>query len=436
MKRQLIRPQHVTQGVTHCSALEHQFRAIYPAMAFFYREQLDPERLQMTLPRVLQDFPIYAGRLRTVGTDLRLEYGERETVGAAFEYAKTDTPLHVLEAAGNAGQAEVLGPKFSFTRAVFGMESLLAIKLTSTPDGCCLCVTWNHTVGDLHSTMLLMRAWASAYAGEDYTPPLIPDDRVQYLKGVLPDHDDVASTVHLVSWKQIFRTVYNVFVASRRTVLDFTWDELAGIQSDVGRGAQISTNDALCSRVFSVIRQLSQASQPANLCMTVNYRKRVGIAPNVVGNIVNVVAQPMFGTDASLTAAGLRDQLDNFSTRCTDFHACMRVFDAHPKPLERMRVVSTQFVPGQGHLLVTNWTGFGAYDLAFGDALPIRFCSLSKLPAYFMVVYERPERAGLGVQVSLPPKLAALLDSEAGRELVMKNAIIASRREPLPMYAH
>jgi hypothetical protein len=169
--------------------------------------------------------------------------------------------------------------------------------------------------------------------------------------------------------------------------------------------------------------------------MTVNYRKRVGIAPHVVGNMVNVVAQPMIDTDATLAAAGLRDQLDNFSTRCTDFHACMRVFDAHPKPLERMRVVSTQFVPGQGHLLVTNWTAFGAYDLTFDGARPIRFCSLSKLPAYFMVVYERPERAGIGVQVSLPPKLAALLASDAGRELVMQPELAVSRPAPASIYA-
>jgi shikimate O-hydroxycinnamoyltransferase len=432
MKRQIIRPQHVTQGVTHCSALEHQFRAIYPAMAFFYREQLDPERLQTTLARVLDDFPIYAGKLRTVGADLRVEHA---AIGAAFELVKCDTPLHVLEAAGNAGQSEVLGPKISFARALFGLESLLAIKLTSTPDGCCLCVTWNHTVGDLHSTMLLMRAWASAYVGESYASPVIPDDRVQYLKQMLPDHFDVASTVHLVSWRQIFRTISGIYAASRRTVLDFSWEELAGIQSAVSRDRQVTANDALCTRIYSVVRELSGTNVPANLCMTVNYRKRVGIAPNVVGNIVNVVAQPMPGTDAPLAATGLRDQLDNFAARCTDFHACMREFDAHPKPLERMRVVSNQFRPGQGDLLVTNWTGFGAYDLAFGDARPIRFCSLSKLPAYFMVVYERPERAGIGVQISLPPRLAALLDSDAGRKLVLERDVPEPRQHPAPIWA-
>jgi hypothetical protein len=145
--------------------------------------------------------------------------------------------------------------------------------------------------------------------------------------------------------------------------------------------------------------------------MTVNYRKRVGIPHNVLGNLVALVAQPVDEVDeAADIAAGLRARLEQYADNYVDYQASMRVFEAHSSPGERLRIASRFFEPGRGDLLVTNWNNFGAYELKFGTSGPWLFVPLalgaSKLPAWFMVVYDLPRLSGLGFAVGLPPAVA------------------------------
>lgn len=153
-------------------------------MLFVYPDKLDAARLRDALASVLDDFPQYAGRLVPHGVGLTIQH---DTGAALFETERSDASLESLRADVSAGNTRRLEPGVSLLRIAAAREALLAVRLTEARDGCVLAVKWNHSVGDMQSTMLLMRAWADAYAGRAWPKPILLRDRDAYLRAVMPD---------------------------------------------------------------------------------------------------------------------------------------------------------------------------------------------------------------------------------------------------------
>src|SRR5262249_9198227 len=119
--------------------------------------------------------------------------------------------------------------------------------------------------------------------------------------------------------------------------------------------------------------------------------------------------------------ARLRQSLSDYTTKHVDYHATMRVLEAHERPSERDRLISRQFMPGSGDTLITNWNGFDVYELSFAAMQPLWFCPIARnsmqLPQWMMIVYELPAADGLAVAIGLPPKLAKRMSTAAGQAL-------------------
>jgi hypothetical protein len=294
------------------------------------------------------------------------------------------------------------------------------MRLTETTDGSVLGVTWHHSVGDLQSTMQLLRAWSKAYANaaHDAPPPVL--DRAQYLEARLPDPANAVSTLRLCSVGEIFSLVPLLMQRKTRTDFEFSWDELAELQQWGMRDGQVgfvSPCDALCAHAFSVLRSLSPERPLVRLVVGVNYRKRVGLPANLLGNMVSPLTVNVEPDDyAAMAASDLRAKLVSYASQHADYHATRRFLDEHPGRFERVRTLPNLVDTSGGTWIVSNWSNFGVYELDFDGVEPALFCSLTEAPLPLMTnLFERPGRGGLTLSMHLPELLARRVGSPEGR---------------------
>jgi shikimate O-hydroxycinnamoyltransferase len=408
-----LSPDRQTPGATICSHSDWLLRFNTVSIAFSYRERLDFERLGGALRCVLGDFPAYAGRLVTREGKLHIEHG----AGIRLERAASDEGFEALAAAAQTGRAHLLCPSMSVRRALGGNEALLAVRLTETRDGCVLGVTWHHSVGDLQSTMSLLRACARAYGNAPHDVPPLVLDRVEYLDRRVPDPANAVSSLRLFSAGELWSVAGFIAQRKRRVDFEFSWDELAEIHQRLVRDEFLSPHDALCAHAFSALRGLKSERPPERVVLVVNYRKRVGLAPNLLGNMLGaVVVTADARCDAVTIASELRAALNAYGSQHVDYHPTRRFLARHPGRLDRIRSMPSFFDAGGGTCIVTNWTNFGVYELAFDGVAPALFSSLTRAPVPWIAnVFESPNQRGVTLSMFLPTAFAKRVDSPEGR---------------------
>jgi hypothetical protein len=383
---------------------------------------------------VLNDFPLYAGKLHLTGTNLTVEHG---TCPVQFETVQTTAGLEHLMAEVRAGRTRAVEPSLSRLKITLTREVTLAVRLTEAHDGCALSVAWNHAVGDMHSTMLLMRAWEAAYAGRPYETPIMVDDRDAYLREVMPDPVAARSALSRGTYLQSFAQRWALMQPATRVNLEYSAAQLRTLRETLSQNKRVTTNDAVCAHVFDAVRRLAGATDPTNLGLVVNFRKRMGLSDRLLGNMTSLLDQPVDEIDPpAQTAANIRDALDHYAMRHANFQATMRVVDVNLRIADRLRVLTRQYKPGTGDMMVTSWANFGVYDLCFGTARPQLFFPLilgaARLPPWVTVVYELPASRGLGLMLGLPPALAERCLSPVGQALlqrVERTSELATRSE-------
>ena len=426
-----IQPMHHATGHTECSSLEVESRFSYPGMLYVYPHKLDAARLRHTLMQVLGDFPEYASAQVASTLRLRLLHG---AAPAKFETTSTERSITELRAQLRNGRCPELEPAVSALKIARARESTLLVKLTEAKDGCVLALGWNHAVGDMHSTMLLLRAWADAYAGRSYQKPLRVADRDTYLRSVVPNPSNVCSVARRANLFGAIALRLELFRPATQVTTEFSYAELTALQHRLGGPKRITQNDALCAHVYAGLRKLSGATQRSNLCLVVNYRKRLGLPDHIIGNMTSLLSVPVHGQEASAhTASAIRGSLREYADKHVSFHPTVSELRACSNPLERLRLVSKQYQPGSGDILISNWNSFGTSSVTFDGARPLAFHPIclgsAQLPQWYMLVYELPRAQGVAVAVGLPKQLAKRWNSTEGQ------ALLHGRARPEPALA-
>jgi hypothetical protein len=418
--KHLIRSRRESEGSTECSTFESESRLSYPGMLFVYPEKLDEVRLKRALACVLEDFPQYAGTFVRKGVRLRIQHAAGTV---SFQSERTRASIKSWMAAVGAGRARAIEPQVSTLNVLRGREAALVVKFTEARDGCALGLSWSHAVGDMHSTALLMRAWANAYAGKPYEKPLSVPDRDRYLRAAMPNPSAARSSFRVGSWYEAVAFRWGLLRPATRVYMQYSTQELSTLQRALSTLRHVTINDALCAHVYTVLRRLAGATDPTNLCLTVNYRKRIGLSAGLIGNMTSLLAVAVDEVDTpAQLAAALRGGLDEYAARHANYHATLRVFEVNDRMTERVRLVSRQFTPGSGDIMITNWNNFGWYDLVFGECRPSLFHPIvlgaTGLAQWVMIVYELPRSQGLGITLGLPAPIARRCLSPQGQALL------------------
>jgi hypothetical protein len=144
------------------SPLDHIFvgPGSYPIeFVFEYDYLLDPESLRAGLAEVLKDFPPVTSRL------VRLSEHQY-----AFQLDSQSPPLEVAESDQSLSDWTQAG-RFIESVSTKEGEPLFRAKLTRTPTGSVLGVSFSHALGDGFSFFLFLSCWVNAVRGEPWTRP-------------------------------------------------------------------------------------------------------------------------------------------------------------------------------------------------------------------------------------------------------------------------
>jgi hypothetical protein len=272
----------------------------------------------------------------------------------------------------------------------------------------------------MQTVMLFMNAWAVAAAGKPLAEPLIVEDRAAHLDEHLPADGAREPGVRFLGPAETVRSVlYAAKDARRQRTLSFYFgeDEIARMRDAYGIRMRLSANDVVCAHLSEAVMQADSAADRRTLMIAVNARKRCGLDPMLVGNIVtplNVDLQR--GDAANSVAERIRHKVDHFADEHCDIRINQRFLDA-AGGWRAARCVTRAFNPARWNPLVTNWSGFGLYGIRFEDTFPAYCTPLMQLPiAGACVLAEGAGCRGVALHMSLPPKEFEAASSPAVRE--------------------
>ena len=411
--------RHVNQIVT-CSILDRLFQNLPVSVVFFYRESIESDVLVNALKKVLSDFSIFAGTLKNINNDLCIDCNNR---GVLFSVVRSDSTIdRILDEFPIIDKQELvdlINPK----QSISNQSPVMTVKLTySTCGGMLMGICWHHSIGDMYTFMQLMQAWSSSTNQQEYEIPITLHDRDKYLQSKLEQNDCAVSGVRYLSIRESLELeLYMSSEARNKIVLQFYFsdDEINNMKQELSEQAarKLSKNDVLCSHLFGIISELDGDNSPKerlhqrakSLSIVVNYRSRLELSPNILGNFVSWLdISTSKQVDPVRLSQNIRDSIDNFQRLHMDFFATKNYINENGGIEKIDRFIIKGIDPINRTLLITNWSNFGVYDVIFGDSQPFYFATLSEeLPfPWLSVINEGFANSGLIYTVVLPSKLA------------------------------
>lgn len=377
--------QNKSQVIT-CSTTDRLLEQLPVSVAFFYKEKLSIEPLIAALSKVLVDFPLFSGRLKIVDDELLIDCNNE---GVQFSCCFDKGSLaHVLD---NMSQAKLKAMIDFLTVAdvLKDQSPLLTIRLTQFDcGGTALGICWHHSVADMQTFMCFMRAWSAATNGAQYELPLIVEDRNAYLQEQIVKSESVppnAPNVRYLKITEILRlTLYRLTTARKKSAIRiyFSDSEIEAMkQSFIEKTRQpLSKNDILCAHMFSLITDLDNYGKDRYLSIAVNYRERLGLPPNLLGNMVDFVSVSLpQGASPFEAASALREGVNSFKKDFSILSTHQYIEDNGGSKKIR-RFLHKSIDPLKRAVLITNWSKFGVYDISFLQAKPLYFTSVADLP--------------------------------------------------------
>ncbi|PPK63612.1 acyltransferase [Actinokineospora auranticolor] len=426
-----VRAGHAPGTVIRCGVTDTVIADVPVSVVFFYQRALSAERLADGLSTALAAVPAFAGRLRTVGDQLEIVCDDS---GVPFETYDVDDTLPKA-----IGRVTLPGGGFvdhvQANAARVGGLPLLTVRLTLLSDGSsALGCSFHHSVGDLASFMLLVRAWSAAV--ESTTAPEITQltDPDAFLDASLPAADSGTPGFRLPTTEDAKRlaTEFESAVRANRTVqVYFTDEEVSRLRAETSAaaGRSLSANDVLCAHLAHTLRALDgDTEEPRSMALPVNVRRFLGIEPGVVGNLVSEIflTTPPAATAAEI-ATRIREAVEEFPTA----HLKLRANRAFLESIGRDRLnecIPCGFDPERKTLTITNWSRFGIYDVAFEGARPAFFSPTSNLQLPWVAwLVEGFHGSGTLLTIAVPARLATTLRGAVGRA-----ALHPHRREDDP----
>lgn len=440
---QLIQAECHAPQIIRCNLIDRLLRRAAPQIAFFYARSAGQDVLLASLRKVLANFPLVAGTVRSIGRELCIDCNNNGVPVSVVRHDCTmEWALQNVFGAARELIVDGIDRKMALSEGCPGMT----IRINYFTDGgMVLGICWHHTLGDMHTLMSFMKAWSKTSCGESYPAPLVVQNRAAYCADRIPDNGNTISSVrHMGSIeKGVHRPTPTADATDhQRLVFYFSESELANMKRALSgaSGERLSMNDVLCAHMCSIVNAYYGAGQDRSRYMTVlvNSRQRLNLPDNLLGNFVHglsVLCAP--GQTSSDLAGELRRAVDELSCKHMNYHATVRYIAEHGGPAEIDNFV---FCPGRegdyhSNLQIVNSSKFGAYDVKFDDVEPIFFLVGPSSPAtgtWPSVIAEGWANRGLSFFVTLPAALAARL---VQRDALQKMHEYRAHDDPPPEWA-
>lgn len=279
--------------------------------------------------------------------------------------------------------------------------------------------------------MHFMQAWCKTVSQVNYALPLIVESRDRYLQENLKDNQNTTPGVRYLTLKDLIKLLFYMATKARDKVslrFYFSNTELENMRRDFASkaGGALSKNDALCAHLFSIITDLDDYKKPRYLARAINYRSRMRLSNNLMGNFVSSINTFVHkGAEPFQLAKQLRDSVNSFEQIHADFFSTKRYIEGKAGVKSIDRFIGKSLDPTKRNLLITSWVNFGVYNITIGESKPFYFSSFGDYPfPWISSLTEGFSGSGLIYSALLPAKLA--------KKLVQENTLqrIHSYRDP------
>jgi len=459
--RMLISAKEVKQKLSvKCSLIDHFSFPLPVYTVFFYPKHIDKQRIVHALERTLEDFPLFAGRLKKTdghlyidcnnqGIEITTLYSEARLADFLSQFPKLSATAFVNEIDPHAALKNAL-PLFS-------------IKLSYFSEGLAIGYSWHHSVGDMSTFMQFLSAVSAAAKGEKIPTPLVLRDREKDLYrndlkgwefgkeapqnfcseqatiaqrqgasenenceakptqtktdssiyfGIRSIHTETehspSADLKVLNFGDIFQLAKQQTFPPELVYLYFSNEELDTMRTAFSNEAaqKLTRNDALCGHLLEAVaacREDDSDTQCASIA--INARKKLKLDPNTPGNILGMATiQLPKNSSSTLFAKTIHQNVSNYSL---DF-AVTEKFVQEQGGMEKIKwIIPIQFLPKYRNLIFTTWANSGVYSIDFGVVPPDLFLPVGQVPLPWAArIVEGFQNQGRLVALTLPSKVA------------------------------
>ncbi|MCP4136054.1 MAG: vinorine synthase [bacterium] len=433
-KQILVKANNPKQQVISCTIVDQILKTLSAPVVFFYKKSIDYDIIITSLRKVLDDFPLVEARLKVKDHEL---YINCKNQGIPFTVSEIDYTLDQLFENLLNIKHELLVDMILGKEAIQKESPLVTMKLNYLKcGGMTLGICWHHTIGDTGTFVNFFKALSNTVNGKGYEPPLIAENRDEYLKKNIKDNNNAAPSVRYLEIMDIIKIlIYMLFKAWRKKTLYFYFspNELKNMKNDLlsRSSLRLSTGDILSTHLFSLIKKEDRIKKKSNLSITVNYRPRVNLPQTLLGNHLASIIIPIEpGTGHLELAETFRKALNNYESQYMNYHTTAKYVNENGGAKKINRFLQRAIDPINRGLLITNWSKSGIYDVTFGDAKPFFFMPIGKVPfPWLSSLIEGFARSGLLYSVVLPSDIAKRLIKKENLQLIHK---FRDDKDPLP----
>lgn len=318
--------------------------------------------------------------------------------------------LHDLD----SEQAETIIDNIDSTKIFSEQEPVLKVRVNYFVNGgMCLGIAWYHSLGDMATFMGFMKAWSNQVAGLKYSPPLIVEDRCEYLSHHLQDNGVTTPGFRYLEPEDVeTMNHYMETEASDHKKLQFYFSEqeLQQMKQSYREKSDeaLSVNDVLCTHIFSAVMKHDPVHINRYLTVTVNYRPRTGLPGSLAGNLLSTINLFCnYGEQPEVVAGGLRQMINHYAEKHLDHYATERFVEEKGGSSEISKFAMLALDPVHRTLNITNWSNFGVYKINFGGENPFYFTQHGPVPfPWLSAVSEGFDNQGLIFTIFLPTQIA------------------------------
>lgn len=401
----MITPLHARRFDVRCNVVDVVLSNVANHLVFFVERKLDTKALADAFAHALTNLPIFAGRMTLVGGALRIRCRGQ---GVPFTAVSSERTLTEAIRSVTDDSGDWLVDPVNGATARWGFGPLCKVRVTHLAnDVTAIGFSWHHAIGDMQTLMHFINAWAAAAADKPLAEPLIVEDRAAYLDEHLPADGAREPGVRCLGLTETARSLLYLAKDGRkqRTLsVYFSDDEVARMRGEYEDRTRLSGNDVVCAHVCEALMNADPSVPRRTLAISVNTRKRCGLDPMLVGNVLSALNIDIRrGETARRTAEAIRRGVDDFADEHCDMRINQRFLDDAGK-WRAARCVAAGFNPVRWNPLITNVSGFGVYDISFEDTYATYCTLLMKVPvAGYGSLMEGAHGRGLLFQMTLPP---------------------------------
>lgn len=416
MESMLVKAHKHTPQRIKCSLNDHfAFRTAVPVV-FYYRERIPANLIISSLQQVLSDFPIFAGIIIKHNHQLYIDCNNQ---GVQLRTTYSDSSLFQMLADFKQLDSAVFVDMINAVKSLKHGKPLLTLKLSYFTDGMAIGYCWHHSLGDMSTFMEFLKALSAQAQGKIYQPALIAEDREEYLNKWLTDANHLSMTkqpsgLKYLSFTDIFHFIRQLFLPKRGLFLYFTEEEIETLRNTLSdkAGKKLSRNDVVCAHLLNLLASCRKdKSQTHNATIIVNFRPRIGMLPQVLGNYIGTACLKFLKSHpVDALAKNIHSSVKNFLQESFHYHETQEFVQQIGGVKKLARIVPEMFLPQHKNLIISNWSNFGVYSIDFGLSTPYLFLPLGNVPfPWVSCIVEGFDNKGLLVAVILPSSVAKRL---------------------------